>query len=64
MSANLERFLNRLLLVTIAAAAIVTAGRYDGAAQISLYFLAAVALGGLLAPVPTAREPLHQEAND
>jgi len=64
MSANLERFLNRLLLVTIAAAAIVTAGRYDGAAEMSLYFLATVALGGLLAPVPTVREPVNTDADD
>jgi hypothetical protein len=55
MSPRLERFLTRLLLVIVAAAAISLAGRYDGEAQASLYFLAAVALGGLLAPIPTAR---------
>jgi hypothetical protein len=55
MSPKLERFLTRLLLVTVAASAIVMAGRYDGEAQASLYFLAAVALGGLLAPIPTSR---------
>lgn len=55
MTPKLERFLTRLLLVLIAAAAVVMAGRYDGEAQASLYFLAAVAMGGLLAPIPTAR---------
>jgi hypothetical protein len=55
MTPRLERLLTRLLLVIIAAAAISLAGRFDGEAQASLYFLAAVALGGLLAPIPTAR---------
>ena len=53
MTPKLERFLNRLLLVVISASAIGTAQSYDGAAAVSLYFLAAVAFGGLLAPVPT-----------
>lgn len=61
MSAGFERFLNRLLLITITAAAVVMAKRYDGAAQLSLYFLAAVAMGGLLAPIPTSREPLESD---
>jgi len=61
MSAKLERFLTRLLLVAIAAAAITVAGHYSGNAQASLYFLAAVALGGLLAPIPTMRRDPPQD---
>ncbi|MGD2133801.1 MAG: hypothetical protein PVI23_13485 [Maricaulaceae bacterium] len=58
MSAKLERFLNRLLLVVIAASAVATARGYEGAAAASLYFLAAVSFGGLFAPVPTlAQDP-------
>jgi hypothetical protein len=64
MSPRLERFLTRLLLVVIAASAISLAGRYDGEAQASLYFLAAVAVGGLLAPIPTARPDDRQSAKD
>lgn len=64
MSPKLERFLTRLLLVVIAAAAITTAGRYDGEAQAALYFLAAVAIGGLLAPIPTARRESETRRKD
>ncbi len=61
MTPKLERFLTRLLLVLIAAASITLAGRFEGEAQASLYFLAAVALGGLLAPIPTARREVKDE---
>ncbi len=64
MSPRLERFLTRLLLVIIAAAGITTAGRYEGEAQAALYFLAAVALGGLLAPIPTARRERETSGKD
>ena len=64
MSPKLERLLNRLLLVLIAASAIALAENYEAYAQFALYFLAAVALGGLLAPIPTARrdfEPMNNQ---
>ena len=57
MSPRLERFLNRLLLVLIVASAIALAENYERQAAYSLYFLAAVAFGGLLMPVPTTRRP-------
>lgn len=55
MPAKFERFLNRLLLIIITAAAISLAPRYDDPATAALYFLAAVAFGGLFTPIPTLR---------
>lgn len=55
MSAKLERFLNRLLLVIICSSATSLALHHEDPASSALYFLAAVAFGGLFTPIPTLR---------